>query len=196
MTERIVTELGVQARGIAQQHNAYEAALADKKAASTDMLAAVVDAIKPALRALSSKIITARVMSRSGGRTEKDGIGVPGLYLASIGPDVGPGPKTHAGSWQGTDLFVLTDGSFVLLSYEGTHAEDVSEWSAAAVPLTARDVIDMFPIDIILDRIAKAMVEQAGSPRTVMVGKEKRIKEIVEQAGRIRALITLVRSSL
>lgn len=182
-----LSQLNAQARGIGAAKDASDAAHADKTTASTELLAAVVEAIRPALRAMSSRIVVKRTMTKEG-KTE-DFLGEPGVYLASLGPKPGPGPTPTAGSWQGTDVFLCREGSFAMLSYDGDYDRDgVSKWEAAVVELVARDVVDMFPLPVVLDAITRAMAEQAGP------GTARRTQKIQEQAERLRALTKLVNS--
>lgn len=190
MNHRIL-EIAAKADIVATQHVDYESARADKLAAEAQLLYAAVDAVKPALRACSGRIVTARVISGAG-RTEKAAIGVPGLFLVSHGPDQGPGPKMRApaGAWEGRDLFLLEDGSFVLVVYEGAQDTEsgISEWGSDLVQLSAPDVVGAFPLASILDALARALDAQVNG------GRVKRTQEILARAARLRSLATLVGS--
>jgi hypothetical protein len=178
-TNWILSQLKHQARGVADATDANAAAAADKKTVSVELLDAVVEAVRPALRALASRIVIARAVSGAG-TTEKT-LDEPGLFLASTGP----APATPGKA----DLFLCREGSFVLLGYdEAVDVGGVRQWKAAVVELATRDVVDMFPLAVVLDSIARALVEQAKSNTT------KRTQEMVNQAARLRALVTLVRS--
>lgn len=191
MTQNVklyLSQLQHQAVGVATAVAANEEAMADKKTASVELLDAVVEAVRPALRAMSSRIVTSRVTSGAG--TTETALDEPGLYLTCIGPPRDrPGPYATAGSWQGTDLFLCREGSFVMLSYDGElDRAGVSKWAAAVVELATRDIVDMFPLPVVLDAIARAMSAQANGNTT------KRTEQIRNQADRLRALVTLVRS--
>lgn len=175
-----LAQLNAQARGIADVTAAADAAIADKKTASVELLDQVVDAVRPALRALSSRITIARSTSSTGTTTDKT-LDEPGLYLASTGP----APATPGKA----DLFLCREGSFVLLGYDDeVEVGGVRRWQAAVVELASRDVVDMFPLPVVLDAIARAMAEQVNG------NSARRTKQIVDQAARLRALVTLVRS--
>lgn len=179
MTDRILTELAVQARGVAVASDAHISALADKRTASAELLTAVVEAVRPALRAVSSRIIIARVTSGAG-MTDTT-LDEPGLYLASTGP----APATPGKA----DLFLCREGSFVLLGYDDeVEVGGVKRWKAAVVELGVHDVIEMFPLAVVMDAIARALAAQASS------NTPRRTKQIEDQAARLRALVTLVRS--
>lgn len=185
----ILGQLQHQAVGIAATVDANAQAAVDKKTASVELLDAVVEAIRPALRALASRIVIERVES-SAGKTEKT-LDEPGIYVSSVGVPIldRPGPRPAAGRWQGTDLFLCREGSFVMLSYDGeVDRAGVSKWGAAVVELTTRDVVDMFNLTVVMDAIARAMAEQAGG------NTGKRTEQMRAQATRLRALVTLVRS--
>lgn len=174
-----LAQLHAQARGVADVTATADVAAADKKAASVELLDAVVEAVRPALRALASRIVIARAVSGAG-TTEKT-LDEPGLYLASTGP----APATPGKA----DLFLCREGSFVMLGYDDeVDVGGVRQWKAAVVELASRDVIDMFPIAVVLDAIARALAAQANGNAV------KRTQKIQEQAARLRALVTLVRS--
>lgn len=185
----ILTALAEQARGVAADVEENTVAKADKRSAAAQLLSGVVDAVRPALRAMSSRIVIARVSSGAG-KTERT-LDEPGVYLASLHAPVPltPGPQVMAGTWQGTDLFLTRDGSFAMLSYDGVHeAGGVSQWEAAIVELRVEDVVEMFPLAVTLDAIARALTAQVGS------NLGRRTKQIEEQAERLRALASLTRS--
>lgn len=184
--------LADKAVSVADQHLENEAARVQRTDASAELLNAAVAAVKPALRALSSRIVTARVMSRAG-RTDKDAIGVPGIFVASPGVEQGPGPRLRSDGWFGQDLYLMQDGAWVLLVYDGvdsTAVSGVSEWSSDMVPLSAGDVVEMLPVDVVLDALSRALDKQLEGNRP------RRTQEMLDRAARLRALATLVRTSL
>lgn len=186
--ERTLNQLSAQAIGVAAAVDANAQALVDKKNASVELLDAVVNAVRPALRAMSSRIVTSRITSPAG--TTETALDEPGLYLTCLPPMRDrPGPYITAGAWQGTDVFLCREGSFVMLSYDGEANRDgVSKWAGAVVELASRDVVDMFPLPVVMDAIARAMATQANGNTT------RRTEQIRNQADRLRALVTLVRS--
>lgn len=194
MTRELPPNLALRAQVVAQEHEEHEAARADRFAAEGDLLAAATSAVLPALRALSSRIVTARVVSKAG-RTDTGAIGVPGVFIGpadTVARQLA-GPVCRAGAWSGRDLFLLQDGTWVVLVYDGVDAtmqDGVSEWGSDMVQLTPHEVVEMIPVDVVLDALARALDQQlAGS-------KARRTAETEARTQRIRALVTLVRSSL
>lgn len=190
--------LAAQAKAIGDRRTEVDAAWAEDRAARADLLSAVVDAIRPALRSCGSRIAYNYTKSREGA-THKH-MEVAGIYVGSATnkTKAQPGPEYTVrgegrGRFIGSDLFLLVDGTWLELTYAGPWSEvpsEINHWRGERRSLGAVDVIGEYDVAMVMDALAAALAKEATGARAA------RKTTLTERAGRMRALATLVRSSL
>jgi hypothetical protein len=197
--EKIVQELGKQAAQVAGGGAQVEAAAARLRAASAEMLNRVVDAVRPALRAMSGRVEISRTQSTVG--VTSDPAAFRGVELWGWAPTGKPIDKAkndfhaRAGAevgWHRDGRFlgiILTDhGDLVIARYEYTESRDAIRWGATYDLVTAAGVIELvggyFPL--VLDAIAQALRHAA------LEATPTRAAEINGQAARVEAAALLL----
>ena len=188
-------KLQEQALTVAAQHEEYTAALTAEQQAEAALLDATVEAIRPALRALASKIRTG-YRSWWIGTTDIDSRSeysdTRGLYVGdgTAGPGrSNPGRDENRGAHAGYDLFVTTDGKWLELEYSGHWSRwqgEGDEWSATERQLTSAEVAREYNVPQILGAIQSALERQLQGE------KPKRTAAARERAERVAALVTLL----
>jgi hypothetical protein len=192
MTESKLKQLRSTAAAVGKQAAALDVAGTDASLAKGELLAAVIDAIKPALRAICSKVAIGSTITDAGTTTEP--ASWRGLYLAGDGPclvDRKTSPDGIRGRWGGDRLMLRADGHLVTLRYQGPWTNvrgEVSKWTAEAIPTDAVSATGRWNLDVMIGSISNAVMAQANgaSPR--------RAAQLRESAERIRALVVLVQS--
>lgn len=181
---------------VAAQDTAFRAALDAEHQAYAATLDAVVAKIRPALRAISSRI---RVEHKEWwvGRTRTDDSSryhdMRGVCVSDTqaGPGRGSCPgDQNRGTYTGYDLFLLQDGTWCELKYSGAwtrwQGEDES-WEAEVTPVTTADVARDWQDSGILEHLTAALQRQADG------GKPARTKAATERAERLRAVAALAK---
>ena len=194
ITEAIVS-IRRHAEQIGRDLAAVDAAGAAVLAEKAILLREVVTALGPALRALSSPVSVAGIVSANGITT--DPAGWRGVVITGDGPrqiasPAGPG----RGRYGGTRLILRQDGAFVELAYDGpwsTVPGEVSRWSAEVRVLSDVEVAKVYGLDVILGALDEAVEKQVQSAKKTN-GLERRALKLDEQLERLRALRVLLRS--
>lgn len=174
-----------------------DAAGAVLREASAALLAATVDAYRPALRALGSTVgaSSTTTTNAAGGMTSVEPFPWRGVWVGGDGPTLiareSAGPLMARGRHGGTRLILDTVGQFAELSYEGPWSNvpgEVSSWTASVSLLAPITVVERYNVNVVLDKLAAALAAQANgtSPERAVLLREK--------ADRIQALVKLVRS--
>jgi hypothetical protein len=151
--DKIVQELGRVADGVAAGHDVATAALRRRRDASAEMLNRVIDAVRPALRAMGSRVEIARTQSAMG--VTSDSAAFRGVELWGQAPTAKP--VVMQGDGVG---FILTDhGDLVIARYAYTSTRDATSWRATYDLVTAAKLVDQVGDDFgqILDRIAQTL---------------------------------------
>jgi hypothetical protein len=181
------------AERVERDHAELDAAGAVLHEANAALLEATVEAHRPALRALASVVGASGTSSGAG--TTVEPMPWRGVWLGGEGPTLiareSAGPLMARGRHGGTRLILDTAGTFVELSYEGPWSNvpgEVSSWTASVALLNSRTVVERYNVNVILDRLAAALLAQANgvSPERAVLLREK--------ADRIQALTKLIRS--
>lgn len=201
MTTQNIADLAETSRRVADQHADLEAAGAEFRAEKAALLRQVLDAVRPAARAISSAV----GIGMTAGTTANAVVPASwrGLYLAGQGPTLVdrvpvPQPETKRASWPergrhaGTRLLLRADGALVELSYAGPWSSvpgEVSRWEATAREVTPDDAVTRYRVEDILDAIGIAMHAQASNRPRI----KARAAEMRSNAAVIRALAVLTR---
>ncbi|HPA50134.1 MAG TPA: hypothetical protein PLP50_00915 [Thermoanaerobaculia bacterium] len=192
MTETSIPEtLANLAANVAAQHDEMTAAVEEERAAEERLLGQLVEAVRPALRALSSRLLASERTfwpDNVSTATEKDYHDERGVRLAGSGPERDH-PRANDGGIEGTDLVLLEDGTFARLDWSGSW----SRWQGAAshedsalTRISLRDVVDGWDVD----QLAAALHERLEAQ---MAGRApKRTASARERAEKLRAVSSLL----
>jgi hypothetical protein len=151
--EKIVQDLGEQAEQVAAGYDRAGAAYRRRLSASAELLNRVIDAVRPALRAMGSRVEIARTQSAMG--VTSDSAAFRGVELWGEAPT--GRPVVIQGDGVG---FILTDhGDLVIARYVYTGTRDATSWRATYDLVTAAKLVDQVGDDFgqVLDRIAQAL---------------------------------------
>ena len=163
ITEAIVS-IRRHAEQIGRDLAAVDAAGAAVLAEKAILLREVVTALGPALRALSSPVSVAAVVSANGITT--DPAGWRGVVIAGDGPKPIVPPMISRGRYGGTRLILRQDGAFVELTYDGPWSavpSEVSRWAAEVRVLGDVEVAKVYGLDAVLTAIGEAVEKHAQS---------------------------------
>lgn len=180
---------------IVGRHGAeLDAALTNVAAARAEMMTAIVEAVRPALRALSSRVALSSHESPAGILSEP--AAWRGIYLDGDGPKLTRNAPVMGGyvrgRWGGNRLMLRDDGALVVLTYDGAWTNvpgELSSWTAQAIEIDAGTAAAKYDVTAILDRLMEATMAQAkgASPR--------RAAEARGEAERWRQAAQIIRSS-
>ena len=183
--------LAVKAAQVSSEYEASVDAIAARNRAEAELLDALIAKVKPALRALSSRIQAdervfwpdnTRSASEKTWRAER-GLCVAGDDLARYDY-----PRANRGSFEGTGLWLLTDGTFAKITYSGSWSRwqgEGMEWLSKLEPRAVVDVAAEYDVGRIVSAIAEALDKQLGT-------REKTVKTATERAEKVRALASLL----
>lgn len=175
--------------------SAQERAVEDERAAEAELLAAVVAAVRPAIRALSYRIHEGyrswwvdNVMTDEEYTPSKH----RGVTVAGCGPERDY-PSADRGHFEGERLILVADYArpFVLVTYRGKWSRwqgESDKWEASFLPLTCREVIDRGEdVGTIVESLSTALDKQLDG------GRKKATAAAAERAARFRALTLLLK---
>ena len=193
MENENVTQIATLTNTVAAEHEAHVAALSSERAAEVELLRAVIEAVRPALKAIASRI---KVSNRWGSNgvhpgEETEYCELCGLYLnpyTAIGPWRERRGSTR-GSYTGTDRFLLTDGSILELQYDGHWSQwqgETSGWTSTqtVVPL---EKLSSKQVHDAIRAIGEALQKQADGNKT------KRTAASIARATKITAMTALLK---
>ena len=193
-TKRMLRELGDQAKRVARERSAYDGAWEEARRARVELLAAIVDAVRPALPALGSGL--ALRWSSHG----VDAASAKAPFRAVLVGQMQKGPSlpcrfalasdSRRGRYGGTALYLTDEGVFVDLEYDGAWSDvpgEVSKWEAKWCPMTADDVVAEYDVADVLDRLTTALVQQAHGATPM------RTANLLTRAKQLQALTKMLR---
>lgn len=190
--EQAVEKITTLSRSVAEQHATMETAIAEERAAEGELLEKVVDAVRPALRALSSRILaTERTWWPTSVETATDRSFHPerGVRLDGNGP-VRDHPRANDGRIGGTDLVLLDDGTFARLDWTGTWTRwqgHTSEETSTLTRLTLAEVVETWDVDQLAARLHD-LLEQHLAGRAAKTTASAR-----ERTAKLRAVSALLK---
>ena len=186
--EQITTLAGIVAAEHAASVEAHEAVTEAK----AELLTRVVEAVKPALRAVSDRIVAEsyETMGRNGcnpvSRTEYHS--ERGLMLVND-YDRTKDETGNRGDLGGSRLYLLTDGRFARVDREGSFSHwqgEADEWKSTLGARTARQVAEAYGVDDVVKAIGDALTKARGT-------REKPTANARQRAERVRAVACLVK---
>jgi len=186
-----IESIAAKAAQVGAEYTQSVEAIADRDAAEAELLAALVEKVRPALRALSSPIKSGyRHFWTDNVRTASTDTwhDARGLLVAGEAP-LRDYPHANTGSYEGSELYLLTDGTFAECDYEGTWSRwqgATSEWTCGLLRLAdARAALVHWKLEDIVAGISAALEKQAGT-------RAKVVKAAAERAEQVRALSSLL----
>jgi len=185
---------------VTEQDAAHCAAIEAEQQATAAELQRVLDTVRPALRAVCSRVQVGYAAHHQGDVNYDQGasrqyLAERGLYLDTDDP--GPGqenPRANGGRYLGTDLFLLGDGRLAWLTYSGSW----SRWQGSSSSWDAD--VEYVPAEM----AAVEMAAQNRGPRAIAAiraalaaqadgTKPKATTAALARAERLTALATLAR---
>lgn len=186
-----IENIAAKAAQVGSEYETSQAAIAERDAAEANLLEALIERIRPALRALSSRIQSRERTwwpDNASTATETDHFSERGLCVAGGGVKRDH-PRANAGSYEGTDLWLLTEGRFAEVTYSGHWSRwqgAASAWEASLTSRTTAQIAHDYDVDEIVATISEALDKATGS-------REKTTTKARERAEQIRAVTTLLR---
>jgi hypothetical protein len=187
----LLAKIQSEAPRVASEYAAHEAAIAAERDVEAAILTQAIEAARPALRAIAQRIVTSeRTYWPTSATTASDEQyhDVRGVCVSDGVP--GPlrdHPRANRGAYQGTDLFVLVDGSLLELAYSGQWSRwqgEGSSWETTARVLTPREAMDGYDLATVLGYLADKLARQA---RVAQTAKAR------DRAERLEAVVKLAR---
>lgn len=192
-TKRILRELGEQARVVGKQDDERRAAIRADRDSKAELLDAVVKALRPALRALATRV---QLDIEDVRRADRLGllIGTKKTKASyAAGPVIRPiSGDPNRGRYGGEDLFLMEDGSFFEVTYDGPWSKVAGEksgWQGIGVTIGTAEVVAGYDVANVLDEIQAALATQAAG------GAARATERAWASAERIHAIALLVRAS-
>jgi hypothetical protein len=189
--EQAVEKIATLSRSVAEQHATMEAAFDEERAAEEELLEKLVDAVRPALRALSSRLKASETTlwpTSTETSTEKTSHPERGVRLDGNGPERDH-PRANDGSIGGTDLVLLDDGTFARLDWTGTWTRwqgRTSEETSTLTRITLRDVVETWDVDEIAATLSERLEAQLAGRATKTTAASK------DRAEKLRAVAALL----
>lgn len=189
-----VEALAAQASRVAAEDARLRAALAAEGDARSELLRQVLAAVAPALPALSGRILLSSVVRVGTDRSESDeqrvyysesGAPIRGVHVAGDATPRKDLPSSDAGTLRGRGIWLLEDGRFLELSFDGRWSKKdspASTWIAQPREVALGEIARDSLTDV-LARLASALEKQ--TPEARAVAAEAR-------TARLRAVLTLL----
>jgi hypothetical protein len=175
-----------------EQAARQEQAFSELESAEAALLDATVEAAKPGLRAVSSRIqIGHRQWWPDGSvctNDEDQYLDGRGLRVEGGGPSE-DNPTANDGAVVGEDLYLLEDGRWLGVTYEGSWTRwqgRSSGWTATTRELTSLEVASEWVAASVIQTISSALESQVSGKR------EKATRKALERAEQVRAVTTLL----
>lgn len=203
-----IKQIETLAKIVTEQAETLAKAAAENEAAETALMEHVVGKLRPALRALSSRIQTEENVESEDpdGPTREDRYyHLRGIYIPLSRPNgrerwlsSGPveqregrngGVDDTAGPYVGTDLFLMEDGSWLELAYRGRWSRwqgAVSWWTATPRRMTLTDVVAEYNVPDVLGGLLVRLEGYVKGNATT------RAQKLADNAAKIRAMLALL----
>ncbi len=175
-----ISTLDTLSRTVAEQHGALQTAIADEREAEAQLLEKIVDAVRPALKALSSRIrATERVFwpDSVSTATEETWHAERAVPILVSGPQHDH-PRADEGAIVGRDLVLLTDGTFARLDWSGNWTRWQGRTSAEESTLTrisTLDVVQTWNVEDVATKLRVLLEAQVNgkAPKTAQAARDR-----------------------
>jgi len=194
METETLNQIETLAKTVEAQHVALVSAIAEENKADALLLEAVIAKLGGALPALCSRPkieyrctgLATDSQRESSKRAAWRGMCVSDKWPGAIEDN----PRSNSGAYEGTDLFIRDDGSFVELEYTGSWSRwqgSISAWESSERELTIQEVASEYEINPIVGHILRHLSEYANG------NASKRAAQARERAEKIGALLHLLK---
>jgi hypothetical protein len=169
--DQTVAQIDTLSRSVAEQYATMQTAIEEERAAEADLLAQIVEAVRPALRALSSRLKASERTwwpDRVCTATERTDHPERGVVVAGDGPERDH-PRANDGSVTGQDLVLLDDGTFALRDWSGSWSNwqgATSSQESTLTRISLRDVVESYDAENIAADLAYRLQAQLGGKAT------------------------------
>jgi hypothetical protein len=183
-------KLATDAKIVSDEYEMLTAAINEEHKAEVGLLKRVVETIRPALKALVDEIV---VYERTwwpdsiSTDTEERHHDVPGVRVEGGDPEKDY-PRAGRGAWQGKALYLLADGSFVVVKYHGSWSNwqgGTSEMQAEVISRKLEEVVNGWDVDAIIKKIVETLASHVGK-------RADATKEAHERARKLAAVTALL----
>ena len=190
----VLSKIGALAPKVAQEHEEFTQAVAAEQSAKVALLEHVIEAAKPALRALASKITKSYRhwwIDNARGDSEDTFYADRGFCLTDDrqGP-ISKNTTSFTGVYNGTDVILRVDGSLAEVEYNGEWSNwqgAASSWDSEMHATTAWDLVaDDYDVEKLIDRLVTALEKQTGT-------REKVTKTAIDRAEKLRSIVRLAK---
>jgi hypothetical protein len=188
-----IEQIKAKADRVAAEHADVLAAKDAEEAAEAALLEKVVEAVRPALRALASRVKTADRVEHFADvdrQRETETLATwRGLCLTGTPGPLRDNPRDNRGSYEGSDLFLLVDGTFVELAYGGSWSRWQGSswgWKTTERTMTIAEVAHEYKLEPIVEALSEALDQHTQG------GRPARAKAMRERAAKLAALVALI----
>jgi hypothetical protein len=193
MTPEQIEKLKARAAELATVAGEQSRAHDVEGAAEVELLDSIVETVRPALKALASRIqvshLSQWVSSSDTDETDLFMNGVKGLRVIGDGAFQAH-PSANRGHYAGNDLYLTTAGTWLELRYDGSWSRwqgEGDDWTAEQERLNTSEVVERYSVADIIEAISSAVEAQLEGNRT------KATKAALRRAETTNALVTLLR---
>ena len=190
----VLSKIGALAPKVAQEHEELTQAAEAERSAEVALLEHVIEAAKPALRALASKIKQSYHhwwIDNARGDEKDTFYAQRGFCLtdAQQGP-LSKNATSFTGTYTGEDVILLVDGSLAVVEYNGEWSNwqgAPSSWDSEMHATTACDLVaDDYDVEKLIDWLVTALEKQVGT-------REKVTKTAIDRAEKLRSIVRLAK---
>jgi hypothetical protein len=182
------------AQTVATQSEDLRSAIDIERTAEAEVLTAAIEAARPALRAICSKLV-ARDLTTGNGDVNRHREQVEyhqerGVHLAGDSKAEEDQPRDNSGAYEGYGLYLLVDGRLANRTWSGSWSRwqgSTTECVSVLEPVTAREAMDEWELSECLENLGKALQKQADG------NASERAQAARERAEKLRAMLTLAR---
>ena len=176
---------------VSEQHTIMTSAFEEERDAEAALLGQIVDAVRPALKALSNRLkASERVWWPTSVETASEKTYHPerGVLIDGEGPERDH-PRANDGAVSGQDLVLLDDGTFAVLDWSGNWTRWQGRTSAEESTLTRitlREVVETYNAEDIAINLGDRLEAQVNgkAPKTIAAAKAR--------AEKLRSVSTLL----
>lgn len=194
MNQEQIKTFSDKASRVAEQHEAMQQAYASESEAKAELLRAVIEAVKPGLPALGSRVpqsYTINGHADCNKQREKTSY-FDDIYCGIVVAGEGlqrDNPRDNRGSYEGSHLILSHDGVLYELSYFGDWSKWQGSswgWEAELAAIDEGEAVDSFNLEEIVSSLSEALDAQLSG------NAKKRTKAATERADKLRALAQLL----
>ena len=189
----LIESLAATASQVADLATAQQDAADAERRAEVELLDRAIDVVRPALRALASRIVVERTVSGIGTDRERSSYRVSehrGLLVGGTAEPELDAPRDSRGKYEGSGLYLLADGTWLGVTYEGSWSKYQGEgrhWDGAEVALSTDGVLAHWTdADVVIAALRDALEAQLNSKRA------ERTLRALGRAAKLRALSELL----